>query len=171
MQAFEAPTKTNQIPRQIPPSSGTVRPIPSLFLTGILPFAAIFVELYFIMNSLWTNKIYYMFGFLFLCYGLMTITTASTTVLLVYFMLCAEDYRWPWRAFAGAGMTGLYVFGYALFFWITRVSFGGLSGAVLYLGYSALMGFLVFIMTGQLGLSPQRASLERTSHLTLWSYC
>jgi transmembrane 9 superfamily protein 2/4 len=149
-QAFEAPTKTNQIPRQIPPAVGTLRPIPSLLLTGILPFGAIFVELYFIMNSLWTSKIYYMFGFLFLCYGLMVITTAATTILLVYFMLCAEDYRWSWRAFNGAGMTGFYVFVNALIFWATRVSFGGLTGAVLYVGYSALIGFLVFILTGEL---------------------
>lgn len=89
-----------------------------------------------------------MFGFLFLCYGLMIITTAATTVLLVYFMLCAEDYRWQWRAFNGAGMTGFYVFMNALIFWATRVSFGGLTGAVLYMGYSALIGFLVYILTG-----------------------
>lgn len=147
---IEGPTKTNQIPRQVPPMSGSLRTIPSLLLTGILPFGAIFVELYFIMHSLWTNKIYYMFGFLFLCYGLMIMTTASTTVLLVYFLLCAENYRWHWRAFAGAGMTGGYVFLNALLFWATRVSFGGLTGAVLYVGYSALIGFVVFILTGML---------------------
>lgn len=127
---------------------GSLKTVPSLFLTGILPFGAIFVELYFIMTSLWTNKIYYMFGFLFLCYGLMIVTTAATTVLLVYFLLCAENYRWHWRAFAGAGMTGVYVFLNALLFWATRVSFGGLTGAVLYVGYSALIGFIVFILTG-----------------------
>ncbi|KAL1990442.1 hypothetical protein VTN49DRAFT_6281 [Thermomyces lanuginosus] len=148
---IEAPTKTNQIPRQIPPATGTLRPIPSLLLTGILPFGTIFVELYFIMNSLWTSKIYYMFGFLFLCFGLMTVTTAATSILLVYFMLCAEDYRWQWRSFAGAGMTGFYVFVNAIIFWATRVSFGGVIGAVLYLGYSALIGFLVFILTGTIG--------------------
>lgn len=130
--------------------TGTLRTIPSLLLTGILPFGAIFVELYFIMNSLWTNKIYYMFGFLFLCYGLMIITSAATTILLVYFLLCAENYRWHWRAFAGAGMTGFYVFLNALIFWATRVSFGGLTGAVLYVGYSALIAFLVFVLTGML---------------------
>jgi transmembrane 9 superfamily protein 2/4 len=77
-------------------------------------------------------------------------TTAATTVLLVYFLLCAENYRWHWRAFAGAGMTGFYVFINAIIFWITRVSFGGLTGAVLYVGYSALIGFLVFILTGKI---------------------
>lgn len=128
----------------------SLRTVPSMFLTSLLPFGAIFVELYFIMTSLWTNKIYYMFGFLFLCYGLMIITTAATTVLLVYFLLCAENYRWHWRAFAGAGMTGGYVFLNALLFWATRVSFGGFTGAVLYVGYSALIGFIVFILTGKL---------------------
>lgn len=142
------PTRTNQIPRQIPPCATSLRPLPSLLLTGILPFGAIFVELYFIMTSLWTSKIYYMFGFLFVCYGLMILTAACTTILLVYFLLCAEDYRWQWRAFVGAGMTGIYVFLNALVFWATRVSFGGLTGAVLYVGYSALVGFLMFVLTG-----------------------
>lgn len=158
---LEGPTKTNQIPRQVPMMSGSLRTIPSIFLTGILPFGAIFVELYFIMTSLWTNKIYYMFGFLFLCYGLMIITSAATTILLVYFLLCAENYRWHWRAFAGAGMTGGYVFLNALIFWATRVSFGGLTGAVLYVGYSALIGFVVFILTGSIGFFASWAFIHR----------
>ncbi len=147
--ALSTPTKVNQIPRQIPPCARSLQPLPSLLMTGVLPFGAIFVELYFIMSSLWTGKIYYMFGFLFICYALMIITTACTTILLVYFLLCAEDYRWHWRAFLGAGMTGLYVFIMALGFWMMRISFGGLTGAVLYVGYSALIGFLVFVLTGR----------------------
>ena len=138
--AIPTPTRVNQIPRQIPPCAASLRPLPSLLMTGFLPFGAIFVELYFIMSSLWTSRIYYMFGFLFICYALMIMTTACTTVLLVYFLLCAEDYRWHWRAFLGAGMTGAYVFLMALGFWMMRVSFGGLTGAVLYVGYSALVG-------------------------------
>ena len=46
-------------------------------------------------------------------------------------------------------MTGGYVFINALIFWATRVSFGGLTGAVLYVGYSALIGFVVAILTGK----------------------
>jgi transmembrane 9 superfamily member 2/4 len=156
---INTPTRVNQIPRQIPPCAKSLRPLPSLLLTGILPFCAIFVELYFIMTSLWTNKIYYMFGFLFICYGLMIITSACTTILLVYFLLCAEDYRWQWRAFFGAGMTGGYVFVNALGFWATRISFGGLTGAVLYVGYSALVGFLVFVLTGNAVLAQHSCTL------------
>lgn len=68
---LQAPVRTNQIPRQIPPQVTYLKPLPSMLLAGILPFGAIFVELYFIIDSIWFNKVYYMFGFLFICYGIM----------------------------------------------------------------------------------------------------
>ncbi|OBW65885.1 MAG: Dabb-domain-containing protein [Aureobasidium pullulans] len=104
------PVRTNQIPRQIPPSTGYLRPLPSMFLVGILPFGAIFLELYFIISSIWFSRIYYMFGFLFLCYGLMIVTSAAVTILMVYFALCAENYHWQWRAFFTSGASAIYVF-------------------------------------------------------------
>jgi transmembrane 9 superfamily protein 2/4 len=147
--AIAAPVRTNQIPRQIPPSSFYMRPIPSMLLVGILPFGAIFVELYFIMSSIWFSKVYYMFGFLFVCYGLMIITCAAVTILMVYFLLCSENYHWHWRAFMTAGASALYVFGNALIYWATKLQLGGFVGGVLYVGYSLLISFLFFILTGK----------------------
>jgi transmembrane 9 superfamily member 2/4 len=144
-----SPVRTNQIPRQIPPATTYLRPIPSMFIVGFLPFGAIFVELYFIMSSIWFSRIYYMFGFLFLCYGLMIVVCAAVTVLLVYFLLCAENYNWQWRSFLAAGMTGGYIFGNCLIYFITKLQLGSLSGGVLYIGYSALISFLFFILTGK----------------------
>ena len=46
-------------------------------------------------------------------------------------------------------MTGGYVFLNALGFWAMKISFGGLTGTVLYIGYSALIGFLVFLLSGK----------------------
>jgi len=146
---IQAPVRTNQIPRQIPPVTTYLRRIPSMLLVGILPFGAIFVELYFIMSSIWFSKIYYMFGFLFLCYGLMIITCAAVTVLMVYFLLCAENYNWQWRSFLAAGTTAVYIFANALLYWVSKLSLGGMAGSVLYIGYSALISFLFFILTGK----------------------
>ncbi|KAK2066906.1 hypothetical protein P8C59_000684 [Phyllachora maydis] len=149
--AVEAPVRVNQIPRQIPPMTSYLRRIPSMLLVGILPFGAIFVELYFIMSSIWFSKIYYMFGFLFLCYGLMIITCAAVTILMVYFLLCAENYNWQWRSFMAAGTSAIYVFFNALVYWVSKLSLGGFSGSVLYVGYSALVSFLFFVLTGSIG--------------------
>ncbi|KAI1875130.1 hypothetical protein JX265_003816 [Neoarthrinium moseri] len=147
----EPPVRTNQIPRQIPPATTYLKPIPSMLLVGIPAFGAIFVELFFILRSIWFSRIYYMFGFLFLCYGLMIITCAAVTVLMVYFLLCSENYHWQWRSFLAAGMTAGYVFLYALIYLVSKLSLGGLSGTVLYIGYSALLSFLFFILTGSIG--------------------
>lgn len=57
---------------------------------GVLPFGCIFIQLFFILNSLWSNQMYYMFGFLFLVFIILVITCSETTVLLCYFHLCAE---------------------------------------------------------------------------------
>ena len=144
----DPPTRTNQIPRQIPPSTGYLRPIPNMLSVGVLPFGAIFIELFFIMNSLWSNRIYYMFGFLFLSFGLLIVTSAAVTIMMVYFLLCAENYHWQWRAFAGSGASAGYVFAYSLLYWARMLSFSSLTGGLLYLGYSALISFLWFVMAG-----------------------
>ncbi|KAK0307691.1 Transmembrane 9 super member 2 [Friedmanniomyces endolithicus] len=146
------PVRTNQIPRQIPPSSGYLRLVPSMFLVGILPFGAIFVELYFIMSSLWSNRLYYMFGFLFLSYGLLIVTSAAVTILMIYFLLCAENYRWQWRAFASSGASAGYMFAYSLLYWARMLSFSSFTGGLLYLGYSLLLSFLWFVMSGESSL-------------------
>ena len=154
MQVVQAPVRTNQIPRQIPRPATHLRPIPSMLVAGIFPFWAIFVELYFIMPSIWFGKVYYMFGFLFVCFGLMVITCAAVTVLVIYFLLCSENYHWQWRAFFTAGASALYIFLNALLYWLSHVRLTGLVGNVLYLGYIALISFLLLILTGKLTTPP-----------------
>ncbi|KAL8709449.1 MAG: hypothetical protein Q9220_005832 [cf. Caloplaca sp. 1 TL-2023] len=155
------PVRVNQIPRQIPPSTTYLRPFPSLLLVGILPFGAIFVELFFIMNNMWFGKVYYMFGFLFLTYSIMIITCAAVSVLLVYFLLCSENYHWQWRSFSATGASAGYVFAHALIYWISRLSFGSFTSGVLYLGYSLLLSFLFFIMTGTIGFFASWTFVQR----------
>uniref|UniRef100_A0A669BWV7 Transmembrane 9 superfamily member n=1 Tax=Oreochromis niloticus TaxID=8128 RepID=A0A669BWV7_ORENI len=47
------PVRTNQIPRQIPEQSFFTKPIPGIVMGGILPFGCIFIQLFFILNSIW----------------------------------------------------------------------------------------------------------------------
>lgn len=83
---------------------------------GILPFAACFIELFFIMSSVWLGQTYYVFGFLLLVTTLMLLMCAEGAIVLTYFSLCAEDYRWWWRSFLGPATVGLYVLAYSVFY-------------------------------------------------------
>ncbi|KAG8448421.1 hypothetical protein GDO86_015496 [Hymenochirus boettgeri] len=50
---IEHPVRTNQIPRQIPKQSFFTKPLPGIIMGGILPFGCIFIQLFFILNSIW----------------------------------------------------------------------------------------------------------------------
>ncbi|NWX24114.1 TM9S2 protein, partial [Eolophus roseicapillus] len=50
--AIEHPVRTNQIPRQIPEQSFYTKPLPGIIMGGILPFGCIFIQLFFILNSI-----------------------------------------------------------------------------------------------------------------------
>ncbi|CEI96078.1 hypothetical protein RMCBS344292_10248 [Rhizopus microsporus] len=148
---IEQPVRTNQIPRQIPDQPFYLRPIPSILMGGILPFGAIFIELYFIMNSIWFHRIYYGIGFLFLVFGVLIMTCSQVAILMCYFHMCNEDYHWSWRAFLTAGATGFYVYAYAFLYYFTKLDINSFTSTVLYFGYSSIISFLVTVMTGSIG--------------------
>ncbi|RKO89014.1 hypothetical protein BDK51DRAFT_24443, partial [Blyttiomyces helicus] len=116
--AIEHPVKTNQIPRQIPPQPLYLNKWISALIGGILPFGAIFIELNFIMKSIWSHSVYYVFGFLFLVFAILVITCSEVSVLMCYFHMCSEDYYWAWRAFMTAGASGFYIFLYSIIYFI-----------------------------------------------------
>ncbi|SCV04344.1 LAMI_0H15368g1_1 [Lachancea mirantina] len=146
----EHPVKTNQIARQIPFQPWYLKTVPAAFIAGLFPFGSIAVELYFIYSSLWFNKIFYMFGFLFVSITLLTLTTSLVTVLLTYHSLCMENWQWQWRGFwiGGAGCA-TYVFVHSILF--TRFRLGGLTTIVLYVGYSLVISILCCLITGSIG--------------------
>lgn len=132
---FAQPVRVHPIPRQIPPQPWYLRPVQSAILGGVLPFGAAFVELYFVLSSLFGHRAYYAFGFLFLTFSVVVITTATVTVLFTYFVLCGEEYRWHWRAFLIGGGSAFWVYVYGIWYWVSRLSLDNISSVTLYFGY------------------------------------
>lgn len=149
--AIEHPVRTNQIPRQIPEQSMYIRAVPSVLMGGILPFGCIFIQLFFILNSIWSHQMYYMFGFLFLVFIILIVTCSETAILLCYFHLCAENYHWWWRSFMTSGFTAIYFFVYCIHFYATKLEIEGFVSTFLYFGYTFIMCFLFFLLTGSIG--------------------
>ena len=127
-------------------------PVASL-VCGVVPFGASFVELYFVLDSLWMEAYYYLFGFAACGFILLVLAAAEVASLLTYYTLCAENHRWWWRAFLAPATTGLYVFGYAAYYYGAHLqdeAFDVLQ-AGLFFGYMALVALGVALVAGAAG--------------------
>ena len=72
---------------------------------------------YFVLDSLWMEAYYYLFGFAACGFALLVLAAAETAALLTYYSLCAENHRWWWRAFLAPAAAGAYVLAYAAFYY------------------------------------------------------
>jgi transmembrane 9 superfamily protein 2/4 len=146
------PTRTNQIPRHIPPPHWASHPLVLFFAAGLLPFGTIFVELYFAMTSLWQGYFYYIFGFAFLVAILTIIITVEVSIVCTYVQLCAEDYLWWWRSYYRGGSIAIYVLVYSIGFLVNTLhKLTGLLPVVLYLSYMGLLVWCLFLAMGTIG--------------------
>lgn len=75
------------------------------------------------------------------------------SITLTYFQLCAEDYHWWWRSFFTSASVAFYTFLYACYFFITQSEMDNISSVVVYFGYSAMAGIVMFLMCGAMGFT------------------
>jgi transmembrane 9 superfamily member 2/4 len=146
---IEFPVRTNQIPREIPTKKYSL-----LFIlgAGTLPFGTLFIELFFILSSIWLGRFYYVFGFLLVVLLLLIVVCAEVSVVLTYMHLCAEDWRWWWKAFFASGTVALYVFLYSINYLVFDLrSLSGPVSAILYIGYSFVVSLAIMLATGTVG--------------------
>lgn len=149
--SIEFPTVTSTIARAIPEPTVLLNPTLGAALAGVVPFAAAYVELFFIMTSLWMDQYYYVFGFTLLVFVILLITCAEITLLLVYSQLCAENHRWWWFSFFAPGSTALYMFLYSIFWFKTLEASKVFMTYMLYFGYMGLICSALFLITGTVG--------------------
>lgn len=147
------PTRVAVIPRQIPEQRRHKGVIPSVLLGGILPFLVTFVELRFVYHSLWKSQAvyYYMYGFLALVFLVLQVAVMEMSIVITYFQLNTEDYRWWWRSFFVGTGSAWWVLMYSVYYYFSTLDLKGFVPMLMFFTYS-LMGSIVYgLITGTIG--------------------
>lgn len=161
--AWEHPTKTNSIPRQIPMQAWYIRRTRSILLAGLIPFAVVFIELLFVFQSVWQDKsgYYYVFGFLSVVSLILIITVAETTVVMIYIQLCNENYNWWWQSFLVGGGSSIWVFLYCIWYYFAKLHITGFVSSMLFFTYSFMACLVYGLLTGTVGFLSAYAFVRR----------
>ncbi|KAJ2162085.1 hypothetical protein GGF46_000960 [Coemansia sp. RSA 552] len=153
---YSEPLRTNAIPRAIPPQPRYLHPILGVLLAGALPFSVIFIELFFVLKSIWQDSFYYEYGFTVLVGLILSLTVCETTIIMVWLSLNSGYHRWWWRSFVYGASSAIYIFAYSIFFYVTRLRAGmpGVAGFVptlTFFVHSLLISAAYALCTGSMG--------------------
>ena len=121
-------------------------------LGGVLPFASVTVELFFIMSALWLHQYYYMMGFLLVVFVILGVTCVQISVVMTYVQLCGENHRWWWKSFFSCASAGFYLFLYSLWFLATKLELVGFLPIVVYFTYMLMISVAFGLFCGSIGL-------------------
>jgi transmembrane 9 superfamily protein 2/4 len=117
----------------------------------LLPFYSFFVEFHYILSSTWMGYYYNTFGFMVLALFIAIVTCAFTSVVITYFRLRREDYRWWWSSLTTAGAIGLYIFLYSIIY-SRQFEMTSLVPLYIFFLYMALVSLGVAFMFGFVGV-------------------
>lgn len=148
---LETPCRTNKLPREIRQLPWHRQWPPQMLMAGFLPFSAIYIELYYVFASVWGHQLYSLYGILLLVFLILLVVTSFITIALTYFQLSVEDYRWWWRSVLNGGSTGVFVFGYCIYYFKFKARMTGFMQTAFFFGYMSTVCYGAFLVLGAVG--------------------
>lgn len=163
MGAYTQPIRPNVIPRQIPEQRWFFKSVRRYLLAGLVPFMVIFVELMFVVKSLWVDKTtyYYAFGFTGIVSALLAVTVVEAALVSTYFLLCSENYHWWWHSFAIGSSSSIWVYAYLVYCYFAKLHISGFLSSTLFFVYGFLACAVYALLTGTIGFLAAYAFVRR----------
>ena len=139
--------KINPVPSIIPDKPWYLHYKFLVIITGLISFATIFVELNYVMASLWRQQIYFVATFLWISFYLFIIITGELSIVVVFCNLCYGDYNWWWRSFIIGASPVVYFLAYTVYYFF-YLKIRRISAMVVYFGMMSLISAMVMFISG-----------------------
>lgn len=130
-------------------------PISSTLVFGVVPFGIVYVELLFILNSIWFEKTvyYYMYGFLFVTTLILIIIIAESAIIAAYIALSLyHNPNWTWLCFRIGSSIGWFIYGYSIYYFTFYLHIRDFVSVLFYFVYMALFSSVIGIGCGSVGV-------------------
>ena len=126
-----------------------------VLIGGVLPFGICFVELYFIIQTIWIDRYNDAPGTLFGIFLLLLPICGAIAILSSHLQLGEGNYCWWWRSFWVAGSTAMYFYFYSCFdfLFFSHQPTHSVFSILFYFGYMGVIFFGFFLMTGFVGVA------------------
>ena len=148
---IKAPCKTNIIPSFIPKKPCYLHYIFMTFVTGLLAFGTFFVELNYVMGSLWKHQIYFLATFLWISFFLFVIICGEISIIIIFWNLCYGDHNWWWKSFLIGASPVIYFIGFSIYYFF-HLHLTGVSAIVVYFGMMCLISAISLFICGSISV-------------------
>jgi transmembrane 9 superfamily protein 2/4 len=147
--SFSLAQNVNQLPRQIPPISYVQSTVFPYVFAAVFLYASPAASIHNLMIEAWSNErtIADPTGLLINLLALV-VQTVLSGVVVTFWTLSNEDYRWWWTAFKSAAGAAVIFFCYALFFWGALWAPVGFLSTFVYFVVIALVAVLFGLSVG-----------------------
>ncbi|KAM0043438.1 putative nonaspanin (TM9SF) [Helianthus debilis subsp. tardiflorus] len=147
---FQAPCRTAKCPKDVPRLVWYEGIFPQMILAAFVPFSVIKIQLYDNLLTVWGRGIYTFYNSMAIIFVLLLITTSLVSVMLTSFLLAVENHEWWWRSFLNGRSTGLYVYGYGIYYYFYLSNMNSFAETFFYFGYMTCLGYGMFLVSENL---------------------
>ena len=148
---ISAPCKTNPVPSFVPEKPWYLHYKFMTFITGIIAFGTFFIELNYVMGSLWKHQIYFLAFFLWISLILFIIICGEFAIIVVFWNLCYGDYNWWWKSFLIGGSPVIYFVLFSIYYFLNS-QIRRLSAIVVYFGIMGLISSMSLFICGSMSV-------------------
>ena len=148
---IEAPCKTNAVPSFVPDKPWYLHYKFMTFITGIIAFGTFFIELNYVMGSLWKHQIYFLAVFLWISLTLFIIICGEFAIIVVFWNLCYGDYNWWWKSFLIGASPVIYFVMFSVYYFF-NLQLRRLAAIVVYFGIMGLISAMALFISGSMSV-------------------
>ena len=148
---IESPCKTNAVPSFIPPKPWYLHYKFMTFITGFISFGTFFIELNYVMGSLWKHQIYFLATFLWISFSLFVFICGEISIIVIFWNLCYGDYNWWWKSFLIGSSPVIYFICFSIYYFL-NLHLSGLSAIVVYFGIMCLISAMSLFICGSISV-------------------